>query len=321
MLQRISFTVLYGRYLEGDWLGERVCLGSDNVASLLFIQDTLMCDTILDHGFSPLDFFYVVHVGLHNTGADMLELAAAVQAKRGHANANRFAEQAGGPVDAENWIAIWRRSSTLDCNDAFKTRLVVYKFEGDALAWWKAYKQAKGGDAWVLTLTWAAFKELFFLQFFPRAEQERLKREYRSIRQRASENSTEYMQRFLCLAGFLRQAAGTAEEQAKNFRWGLHKSILDHVMCIQFTDVAQVADAAHNLEILRDRDGYDRSERTRVETVITRTVSRVVTGVTVRVMTDRYLTGRDLTDRAVEFWYWTRPKEQRSAIPPIYQLG
>ncbi|GKF67816.1 hypothetical protein Tco_0197495, partial [Tanacetum coccineum] len=52
-----------------------------------------------------------------------------------------------------------------------------------------------------------------------------------------------------------------AEEQAKNFRWGLHKSILDHVMCIQFTDVAQVADAARNLEILRDRDDYDRSER------------------------------------------------------------
>ncbi|GJV51922.1 zinc finger, CCHC-type, retrotransposon gag domain protein [Tanacetum coccineum] len=44
---------------------------------------------------------------------------------------------------------------------------------------------------------------------------------------------------FLRLAGFLGQAAGTAEEQAKNFRWGLHKSILDHVMCIQFTNVAQ----------------------------------------------------------------------------------
>ncbi|GJS30598.1 retrotransposon protein, putative, ty3-gypsy subclass [Tanacetum coccineum] len=171
-------------------------------------------------------------------------------------------EKAVAPVDAENWISHMEKIfDVMDCNDAFKTRLAVYKFEGDALAWWKAYKQAKGGDAWVLTLTWAAFKELFFLQFFPRAEQERLKREYHSIRQRASENSTEYMQRFLRLAGFLGQAAGTAEEQAKNFRWGLHKSILDHVMCIQFTDVAQVADAARNLEILRDRDDYDRSER------------------------------------------------------------
>ncbi|GJV16706.1 zinc finger, CCHC-type, retrotransposon gag domain protein [Tanacetum coccineum] len=123
-----------------------------------------------------------------------------------------------------------------------------------------ATQQQQGDTAFSIDRN-RAFKELFFLQFFPRAEQERLKREYHSIRQRASENSTEYMQRFLRLAGFLGQAAGTAEEQAKNFRWGLHKSILDHVMCIQFTDVAQVADAARNLEILRDRDDYDRSER------------------------------------------------------------
>ncbi|GKF01599.1 hypothetical protein Tco_0028522 [Tanacetum coccineum] len=143
----------------------------------------------------------------------------------------RLFEKAVAPVDAENWISHMEKIfDVMDCNDAFKTRLAVYKFE--------------------------AFKELFFLQFFPRAEQERLlKREYHSIRQRASENSTEYMQRFLG------QAAGTAEEEVKNFRWGLHKSILDHVMCMQFTDVAQVADAARNLEILRDRDDYDRSER------------------------------------------------------------
>nr|GFD47534.1 hypothetical protein [Tanacetum cinerariifolium] len=49
------------------------------------------------------------------------------------------------------------------------TRLAVYKFEGNALAWWKAYKQANGGDAWLVTVTWADFKKLFFLQFFPRA--------------------------------------------------------------------------------------------------------------------------------------------------------
>nr|GFD27730.1 zinc finger, CCHC-type, retrotransposon Gag domain protein [Tanacetum cinerariifolium] len=49
------------------------------------------------------------------------------------------------------------------CEDAFKTRLAVYKFEGDALAWWKAYKQAKGGDVWLITVTWVEFQELFFL--------------------------------------------------------------------------------------------------------------------------------------------------------------
>nr|GEZ90481.1 putative reverse transcriptase domain-containing protein [Tanacetum cinerariifolium] len=109
--------------------------------------------------------------------------------------------------------------------DAFKTRLAVYKFEGNALAWWKACKQAKGGDAWLITVTWAEFKKLFFLQFFPRAEQERLKREYHSIHQTNTKTSTE--------------------------------STLNHLMCMSYTDVAQVANAARNYEILHEMDDDD----------------------------------------------------------------
>nr|GFB40717.1 hypothetical protein [Tanacetum cinerariifolium] len=98
------------------------------------------------------------------------------------------------PVDAKNWISHMEKIfDVMGFEDAFKTRLAVYKFEGDALAWWKAYKQAKGGD-------------------------ERLKKEYHSIRQTDTETSTEFMQHFLQLAGFLRAAAGTAEEQEKNFQ-------------------------------------------------------------------------------------------------------
>nr|GFB75746.1 zinc finger, CCHC-type, retrotransposon Gag domain protein [Tanacetum cinerariifolium] len=138
---------------------------------------------------------------------------------------------ATSPVDAKNWIShIEKIFDVMGCEDAFKTRLAVYKFEGNALAWWKAYKQAKGGDAWLITVTWAEFKKLFFLQFFPRAEQEHLKREYHSIRQTNTETSTEFMQRFLRLAEFLGAAAGTEEEQAKNFQWGLHRSTLNHLM-------------------------------------------------------------------------------------------
>nr|GFD43203.1 zinc finger, CCHC-type, retrotransposon Gag domain protein [Tanacetum cinerariifolium] len=46
-----------------------------------------------------------------------------------------------------------------------------------------------------------------------------------------TETSTEFMQRFLRLAGFLETAVGTEEEQAKNFQWGLRKSTLNHLMC------------------------------------------------------------------------------------------
>nr|GEX99406.1 hypothetical protein [Tanacetum cinerariifolium] len=73
-------------------------------------------------------------------------------------------EKATAPIDAKNWISHMEKIfDVMGCEDAFKTRLAVYKFED--------------------------FKKLFFLQFFPRAEQERLKREYHSIRQTSTETS------------------------------------------------------------------------------------------------------------------------------------
>nr|GFC58162.1 zinc finger, CCHC-type, retrotransposon Gag domain protein [Tanacetum cinerariifolium] len=63
-------------------------------------------------------------------------------------------EKATAPVDAENWISHMEKIfDVMGCEDAFKTRLAVYKFEGNELAWWKAYKQAKGGDVWLITVT------------------------------------------------------------------------------------------------------------------------------------------------------------------------
>nr|GEX27215.1 hypothetical protein [Tanacetum cinerariifolium] len=117
----------------------------------------------------------------------------------------------------------------MGCEDAFKTRLAVYKFEGNALAWWKAYKQAKGGDAWLIMTS--------------------------------TETSSEFMQCFLRLDGFLGAAAGTKEEQAKNFQWGLRRSTLNHLMCMSYTDVAQVANDARNYEILHERDDDDTEQR------------------------------------------------------------
>nr|GFB95486.1 zinc finger, CCHC-type, retrotransposon Gag domain protein [Tanacetum cinerariifolium] len=107
----------------------------------------------------------------------------------------RSFEKATAPVDAENWIPHMKKIfDVMGCEDAFKTRLAMYKFEGNALAWWKAYKQAK--------------------------------------------------------------AAGTEEEQAKNFQRGLRKSTLNHLMCMPFTDVAQSSHRNHGHN--NDRHGSDR---------------------------------------------------------------
>ncbi|GJT58106.1 zinc finger, CCHC-type, retrotransposon gag domain protein [Tanacetum coccineum] len=143
----------------------------------------------------------------------------------------------------------------LGCGDQFKARLATYKLEGDAHSWWRAYKQAKGGDAYVATLSWNDFRDIFFLQYFPYSEKEKCEREYKSIRQLPEETSTDFMKRFLRLAGFLGAKAGTQEEQAKHFKWGLNDFVLDRILNTEFTDVAQVANAARNIEIFHDRYG------------------------------------------------------------------
>nr|GEW64238.1 hypothetical protein [Tanacetum cinerariifolium] len=161
---------------------------------------------------------------------------------------------ASTPVEAENWIAhIEKIFEVLGCGDQFKARLATYKLEGDAHSWWRAYKQAKGGDAYMVTLSWNDFRDILFLQYFPYSEKEKYEREYKSIHQLPEETSTDFMKRFLRLAGFLGAKAGTQEEQAKHFKWGLNDFILDRILNTKFTDVALVANAARNVKIFCDR--------------------------------------------------------------------
>nr|GEZ93164.1 putative reverse transcriptase domain-containing protein [Tanacetum cinerariifolium] len=101
-------------------------------------------------------------------------------------------------LDAKNWIAhIEKLFEVLGCAGDFKARLASYKFKGDALSWWKSFKQAKRGEAYVATLSWKDFCEIFFLQYFPMSEQQKYKREYHTILQREDKLTGEFMKRFL----------------------------------------------------------------------------------------------------------------------------
>ncbi|GJU41546.1 zinc finger, CCHC-type, retrotransposon gag domain protein [Tanacetum coccineum] len=102
-----------------------------------------------------------------------------------------------------------------------------------------------------------------FWMYFPASEQQRYEREYGSICQLDRENSGEYMERFTRLASFVGTAAGDAQRQARHFKWGLKKWVLDRIVNTEYTNVAQCAAAARNIELLhesgnsnkRDRDG------------------------------------------------------------------
>nr|GEU64686.1 putative reverse transcriptase domain-containing protein [Tanacetum cinerariifolium] len=70
--------------------------------------------------------------------------------------------------------------------------------------------------------------------------------------------------RFLRLAGFLGAKAGTQEEHAKHFKWGINDFVLDMILNNESIDVAQVANAARNIKIFRDRsknEGNNKSDR------------------------------------------------------------
>nr|GFC52795.1 zinc finger, CCHC-type, retrotransposon Gag domain protein [Tanacetum cinerariifolium] len=113
------------------------------------------------------------------------------------------------------------------------------------------------------------------------AEQERLKREYHSIRQTSTETSTEFMHRFLRFAGFLGAAAGTKEEQAKIFQWGLRRSTLNHLICMSYTDMAQVANAARATVIITTVMDLTGEVVVTTTTAATTTTLAVTTGIPV----------------------------------------
>ncbi|PWA48134.1 hypothetical protein CTI12_AA493130 [Artemisia annua] len=168
---------------------------------------------------------------------------------------------ANSPVDAENWIAhIEKIFDVLGCADEYKARLASYKLEGDALSWWKSYKQVKGDD-FIATLTWQSFREIFYLQYFPSSEQQKFEREYHNIKQFDNESSGDFMRRFLRLASFLGTQAGNQEEQAMKFKWALSDWILESLVNTDFTDIAKVADAARNVEILMERTRSNKRNR------------------------------------------------------------
>nr|GFC78401.1 zinc finger, CCHC-type, retrotransposon Gag domain protein [Tanacetum cinerariifolium] len=89
-------------------------------------------------------------------------------------------------------------------------------------------------------------------RYFSASEQQRYEREYGSICQLDRVNSGEYMERFTRLASFVRAAAGDAKRQARHFKWGLKKWVFDRIVNTDYTNVAQVAAAARNIELLHE---------------------------------------------------------------------
>nr|GFB51814.1 hypothetical protein [Tanacetum cinerariifolium] len=211
MLSHISFHVLYGRSFKTLCLLKYALMKrhdyditvffTKRVITIMVSEPKNALQTLLPQIRAEIREEFRTSSGPSDSGGNPPSVTIHTWLERFNKQKPRSFKKATTLVGTENWISHMEKIfDVMGCEDAFKTRLAVYKFEGNALAWWKAYKQAKGSDVWLINVTWAEFKKLFFLQFSPRAEKEHLKREYHSIRQTDTETT-----------------AGTEEEQAKNF--------------------------------------------------------------------------------------------------------
>nr|GFD42019.1 zinc finger, CCHC-type, retrotransposon Gag domain protein [Tanacetum cinerariifolium] len=82
------------------------------------------------------------------------------------------------------------------------------------------------------------FVRSFTTGIFPASKQQLYEREYGSICQLDRENSGEYIERFTRLASFVEAAAGDAYRQARHFKWGLKKWVLDRMVNTDYTNIA-----------------------------------------------------------------------------------
>ncbi|GJW02237.1 putative reverse transcriptase domain-containing protein [Tanacetum coccineum] len=242
----------------------------------------------LGHMFRPLDFFYVIHVdliigsrclipafhlvllgrynyGIRAKGFDLrllkLDLCGVGRLSRGcHAPTDSRAGSAKStawcctlgsnpPPCYYSYLALTRFNKKKPVRSDRRSTpcwmLRIGSTYGRRSFRYLCMMDCQRGDAWVLTLTWAVLKELFFLSFssrraraldvggvpFPSA--------IRGLKIVLSTSSVSSPP-----SGFLGQAARHCKRTGDRRR-----------------TFVGVADAARNLEILRDRDDYDRSER------------------------------------------------------------
>ncbi|KAD1774781.1 hypothetical protein E3N88_42308 [Mikania micrantha] len=159
---------------------------------------------------------------------------------------------ATNPIDARNWIAhVEKIFEVLGVADQYKVRLATYKLEDDAQTWWEGYKQAKGGETYVATISWADFRTIFYDKYFSTADQEAYKREYAVIRQGNDEPASEFITRFARLASIVGDAAGSAAVQAEKCKWAVCDRIRKSIMFMKFKDLTEVADAMKTYEFER----------------------------------------------------------------------
>nr|GFA56792.1 zinc finger, CCHC-type, retrotransposon Gag domain protein [Tanacetum cinerariifolium] len=199
MLTRISFHVLYGRWLT-------------HVPTPTFLRPFR---TPCRHCFPRFAYRFARSSGPSDSGGNPPPVTIHTWLERFNKQKPRSFEKATAPVDAKNWISHMEKIfDVMGCEDAFKTRLAVYKFEGSSgLRRFFRYAMFIYSFYLCYVLSLYLFTERYAQPYFFSC----------IIRQRGvtimvSEPGYE------AVGSKDLTSAGTEEEHAKNFKWGLRRN-------------------------------------------------------------------------------------------------
>ncbi|KAJ0524657.1 putative nucleotidyltransferase, Ribonuclease H [Helianthus annuus] len=160
--------------------------------------------------------------------------------------------KASTPAVAKDWIShIEKILTVLRVDEQYRASLAAYKLEKMRMFGGSLFLRERGGPAFVETLTWNGFCDLFFEKYFTVVDKGAYRREYHNIRQQNDESLTDFTDRFYRLVGFLRAAAGTPEEQAETYQWAVCDRIRRQIIDSRFANVAEAVDAAKKVEMER----------------------------------------------------------------------
>nr|GEV64001.1 zinc finger, CCHC-type, retrotransposon Gag domain protein [Tanacetum cinerariifolium] len=150
MLSRISFHVLYDRPFKTLCLLKYALMIRHNKDITVFFTKrvvTIMVSelknalqTLLPQIRAEIREEFCTSSGPSDSGRNPPLVTIHTWLERFNKQKPRSFEKVTALVDAKNWISHMEKIfDVMGYEDAFKTRLAVYKFEGNALAWWKAY--------------------------------------------------------------------------------------------------------------------------------------------------------------------------------------
>ncbi|XP_059654978.1 uncharacterized protein LOC132301768 [Cornus florida] len=136
--------------------------------------------------------------------------------------------------------------------DKLKITLATYNFVGDAEIWWKTISHTHNLD----TITYAAFKKLYYEKYFPAPKEKELKKEFDGLKQ-GNMTVTEYENKFISLLRFAPRLAEDEEGKIEKFVDGFDFTIKPFVATAEPTEYAKVARALQ-VAVPTDSDGHGR---------------------------------------------------------------